>query len=471
MKLPQAFIQQMQTQLGDEFDSFLDALVKEIPTSIRLNPHKETTPLSKLQDVAWCKQGKYLTERPIFTLDPAFHAGAYYVQEASSMFVAEAIRQTIQSDTPLKVLDLCAAPGGKSTLLSSYLPESSLLVSNEVIKSRYQILKENMLKWGYPHIALTNHDPADFSGLISFFDVVLIDAPCSGEGMFRKDENAVKEWSPQLVKLCSARQQRILKDALKLLKKDGILLYSTCTYNDAENIDNLDWVLNNYDLQAIPMTLPKEWKVDEQSGKKAIGYQFYPHKIKGEGFFIGVLKKINNPTSLNKPSKKRKIVFKQLQTLSKKQINIITPWIKNPSTYSLFQTPNEQIVALSNQHLADYWQLDQHLRRKKFGVSIGQLKKDIFIPSHELALSHLLNPSIPSLDVDKQQALSFLKKEPLDLQISLKGWIVIKYKGLSLGWIKAVPGRINNYLPKELRIRMDISKERDKNKLRFSSEY
>jgi NOL1/NOP2/sun family putative RNA methylase len=249
--------------------------------------------------VAWSSNGYYLKSRPSFTLDPMFHAGAYYVQEASSMFLEEALKQAVDLTQPLKVLDLCAAPGGKSTLTQSVISNSSLLVSNEVIKARVNVLAENITKWGSANVIVTNNDPKDFQRLPGYFDVVIVDAPCSGSGLFRKDPKAVDEWSEQNVQLCNQRQQRILADVLPALKPGGVLIYSTCSYSPEENEDICDWLMDNYSFENTRFTLNEELGIVETTSpnNKAVGYRFYPDKVKGEGLFIAAFKKSDNAKS------------------------------------------------------------------------------------------------------------------------------------------------------------------------------
>jgi 16S rRNA C967 or C1407 C5-methylase (RsmB/RsmF family) len=289
--MPQAFQVQMQQLLGDEWDDFAAALQQPAPISIRYNPYKNTASPAALEKVSWSPNAYYLPERPVFTLDPAFHAGAYYVQEASSMFVGEVIRQLFPIQKPAKVLDLCAAPGGKTTDLLSCLPAQSLLVCNEVIRSRFQILKQNVIKWGQSNVILSNHDSKDFARLNGFFDVILVDAPCSGEGLFRKDPGASSEWSPNNVQLCTGRQKRILAKAADLLAPGGVLIFSTCTYNRKENEGNASWMMNTFGLEPISLDIPEAWNIVYRD----IGYQFYPHRIKGEGFYIAVMTKKDGP--------------------------------------------------------------------------------------------------------------------------------------------------------------------------------
>ena len=256
--LPDAFAAQMQQQLGSDYEAFAAALATPPPVSIRLNPRKPAVDIVGLTPVPWCAEGFYLPSRPVFTLDPLFQAGAYYVQEASSMLLAEAIRQTVgkrkpyAGQAPLKALDLCAAPGGKSTLLASALPPHSVLVCNEVIRSRVPVLRENIDKWGYANVVVSHHDPDDFAPLAGFFDLVMIDAPCSGEGLFRKDPKAMNEWSPEHVMLCAARQGRILAASAPLVAEDGWLIYSTCTYNDAENRQAMQWLCRAWFQKRTP---------------------------------------------------------------------------------------------------------------------------------------------------------------------------------------------------------------------------
>jgi 16S rRNA C967 or C1407 C5-methylase (RsmB/RsmF family) len=293
--LPESFIKRMEKQLDKEnFQSFLSHYREDAPVSIRLNPAKAIKS-EGLEQVPWAKHGYYLPERPVFTLDPLFHAGAYYVQEASSMFVEEAFRQVMANAEGIKVLDLSAAPGGKSTLLASLLDNSSLLVANEVIRARVGILEENLSKWGHPNIIITNNDPSDFSAIENYFDLILVDAPCSGEGMFRKDPEACNQWSEENVQLCAGRQERILADIIPALKPGGILIYSTCTFSKEENEENIKLLVEEEGFTSIRLQLKEEWNITESvettNEGAAYSYRFYPNKVKGEGFFLACLKK------------------------------------------------------------------------------------------------------------------------------------------------------------------------------------
>jgi len=283
MELPADFVSRTKPLLGDEWEAFENALQAESPVSIRLNPAK-IFPNEKLEilDLAadivpWASHAYYLKERPVFTLDPLFHAGCYYVQEASSMYLETIVKQYITE--PVTALDLCAAPGGKSTHLLSILPKDSRLIANEVIRSRVNILSENLTKWGCPNAVATNNDSRELGRNTGFFDFILIDAPCSGEGMFRKDRKAIHEWSVEHVKLCAERQRRIVADCWNGLKTNGLLIYSTCTYNREENEENIEWIV-------------KELGADILETKR-----FWPHRSQGEGFFIAALRKTSDNES------------------------------------------------------------------------------------------------------------------------------------------------------------------------------
>ena len=300
--LPVAFEDSMKLTLGNEWNAFTQALQTTAPTSIRINPFKNHVAAG--EQVPWSKWGMYLSERPKFTLDPVFHAGAYYVQEASSMFLEQAFHQATDLTKKLRVLDVSAAPGGKSTHTLSLLNNESLLVANEVIRSRATILAENIQKWGCSNAIVTNNDPEDFTRLSGFFDVIVVDAPCSGEGLFRKDPNAMKEWSPENVDLCGKRQRRILADVWPALKQDGVLIYSTCTYNRFENEETLQWLREQQDAESIELKTETAWGIDHVVENGIHGYHFYPHKVKGEGFFLSVIRKKGGAQELNLKARK-----------------------------------------------------------------------------------------------------------------------------------------------------------------------
>ena len=425
--------------------------MQEPPVSIRMNPKKAVYDTTSLSPIPWCPQGFYLPERPSFTLDPLFQAGAYYVQEASSMLLYEALKQTVKLNRSLRVLDLCAAPGGKSTLLASALSPDSLLVCNEVIRSRVSVLRENLDKWGYTNVVVSNHDPNDMEKLAGFFDVVVVDAPCSGEGLFRKDPDAMQEWSEANVQLCSARQKRILTAAAPLLDEGGILIYSTCTYNEDENTDNVRFLTQN-GFQNRPLVFPPDWNIVERNTDGAVGYQCYPHRVRGEGFFISVFQK----TGFSPSAKLDARTFRSIRALRPRETSAASQWLQQPTDFSLWEKPNGDVMALSKSLEKTFLFLDSALRNKGFGLEMGQFKGQDFIPSHALALSNSVKQALPALSLSKEDALRYFKKENLVFDAPVKGWLVAQYQGLNLGWVKGVGNRVNNYLPKDWRIRMDI---------------
>ncbi|MEQ8425448.1 MAG: RsmB/NOP family class I SAM-dependent RNA methyltransferase, partial [Cyclobacteriaceae bacterium] len=262
LAIPEDFQKIINDLLGTESSSFFESLDSPSPSSIRINPSKKFDTES-LSDIPWSQWGKYLPERPVYTLDPSLHAGAYYVQEPSSMFLEQAVKTCVDLSKPAIALDLCAAPGGKSTHLLSLLHPDSFLVSNEVIRSRAGILHENILKWGYDNVMVTNNDPSHFSRLEGVFDLILVDAPCSGEGLFRKDSEAMSEWSTANIELCSLRQQRILKDVWPALKQNGILIFCTCTYNPIENEGTMEWMSKTGDCEFVSIPFAPEWGLEE----------------------------------------------------------------------------------------------------------------------------------------------------------------------------------------------------------------
>ena len=445
--LPDAFLSQMQTLLGNETPDFAAALQLPPPVSVRLNFAKPTvSSINSNEAVPWCAAGRYLPTRPVFTLDPLFQAGAYYVQEASSMLVDFALRQAVDLLNPLRVLDLCAAPGGKTTLLAAALHPDSLLVCNEVIKSRVAILKENVQKWGLPNVHVSHHDPKDFADLAGFFDVILIDAPCSGEGLFRKDPAAANEWSLESVQLCAGRQKRILAAAAPLLKPNGTLIYCTCTYNDAENQENADFIAQNLGFEETELTIPDAWGV----ARRKRGYQCYPHRVRGEGFFLSVFQK-KGGNELNTSV----YAFRSMKALHHKDARLVKDWLREPDDYAFFIKPNQEIVAVLAGQVEDLKILDKALSAKGLGVEIGTIKGKDFIPSHALALSTMLHPDLPKVELSITESLQFLKKENLLLNAP-NGWLLVTHQGLGLGWVKNLGNRVNNYLPKEWRIRMEI---------------
>jgi 16S rRNA C967 or C1407 C5-methylase (RsmB/RsmF family)/NOL1/NOP2/fmu family ribosome biogenesis protein len=447
LAVPSALIQSLQKATGFQQEAFeaVHASGEQI-VSIRLNPAKpfDESYLPIADNVGWCASGRYLKERPFFTFDPFLHAGAYYVQEASSMFLWQAISQTIPDTAGKKVLDLCAAPGGKSTLLSAYFKDG-LVIANEVIKNRANILVENCSKWGDGHLLVTNNDPSHFQSLPEFFDLLMIDAPCSGSGLFRKDPTAIEEWSEANVALCSQRQQRILADALPSLKENGILIYSTCSYSPAEDEVICDWLIDEMEMESLPLKTADEWGIVESFSTmhQAAGYRFYPDQVRGEGFFLACFRKKTGGITT-------KFKLKALQLTSKAQEQQLHSAILLPENLAFFNQ-NEAIRAIEQQWMGDLSILASHLYIKKAGIELASMKGKDIVPSHELAVSNWFLGGFPSVDLDLASALLYLKRKEFSVE-GQKGWNLMRYGTLALGWAKLLPNRINNYYPAEWRI-------------------
>lgn len=458
MNLPASLMTSLSKINSFDRDAFVQVHESgEQVVSVRINPLKQHIstsldvlhehPSTSLRAVPWSSAGYYLSERPSFTLDPLLHAGAYYVQEASSMFLEQAMKQSVDLLQPLLVLDLCAAPGGKSTLLQSIISNESLLVSNEVIQTRVNILKENIIKWGAGNVVVTNNDPNAFSRLHGLFDVVVIDAPCSGSGLFRRDAEAINEWSEANVLLCSQRQQRILTDAWDCLKEDGVLIYSTCSYSSEEDEEILDWAMSKFKIEGLRFQADDSWNIDEiETAGGGYGYRFWPYKVKGEGFFIAAFRKKEEPGEL-------RIRVKTTQLASKQEVAIAANWVKNTNGLT-FIKQGQNIAAVPAQWNQAIQYLMQELKVRYAGVELGTIAKNDLLPEHALALSTIIGHSVVKVELSKEQALEYLRKNEITVECAHKGWALATYKGHPLGWMKLLGNRINNYYPKEWRILM-----------------
>ena len=298
-ELPVLFTEYTRQLMGEErFERYLQSFEEDAPVSIRLNPRKSGEwKVESGERIDWCRNGYYLKQRPNFTFDPLFHAGCYYVQEAASMFLDEVLRQKLSIVNCQLSIDFCAAPGGKSTLLRSALPDNCVLYSNEPVRQRASILLENVEKWGYPNHIVTNAYPRDYRKAKMKFDLILCDVPCSGEGMFRKDPATIGEWSPQNVEKCWQLQRDIVSDAWTCLNDGGLLIYSTCTFNTKENEENIRWILSEFDdAEVLPIETKPEWNITGSllEGFTEPVYRFIPGISRGEGLFLCALRKANH---------------------------------------------------------------------------------------------------------------------------------------------------------------------------------
>lgn len=445
------FASRMRDLLGDDdYVNFIQSLSDVPPASIRINPDKACG-VDILHTIPWTAYGTYLADRPVFTLDPRFHAGAYYVQEPSSMFLEQALRQHTDLSRPLNVLDLCAAPGGKSTHLLSLLNHDSLLVANEAIRSRTPVLEENLEKWGRCNAIVCRSDPSDLYRLPEFFDIVVVDAPCSGEGLFRKDVKARQLWNPENVTQCAARQKRILADVWPSLKAGGILVYSTCTFNTHENEENVEWLCETFGAESLPLAINASWGIVPSPQDKISGYRFYPHRVKGEGFFLAVLRKT---TSTGHQGRGK--VKPSLAKPSKESLEKLTTWIDKPEDKHFF-VHGDQLRFTTAQKSADVEYVVQRLRTLAVGTGAGTLKHGKLIPEHSLALSlSLQRGNVEEIELDETSALRLLRKEQVHISGACRGFAVVTFRGLALGWVNILPGRINNLYPSHRRIRMSL---------------
>ena len=438
MTLPSGFKEQLSFLNSVEFDELNAALNSPANASLRINLFKWHQPV-QLEKVQWADHGHYLSERPNFTCDPLLHAGTYYVQEASSMVIGFIVERLL-SDLPERavVLDLCAAPGGKSTDLAARLRPGDLLLSNEVIRSRARVLKENVIKWGAPSHWVSSNDPEDFKQLPGLFDLILIDAPCSGEGLFRKDPNAKYEWSPEAVTHCQKRQQRILADAWECLAEDGFLIYATCTYNQSENEAVLQWLTTNH--EATPISMDVEvygFRAFEQNGFPL--YKAFHHLVKGEGFSFFVIQKKESVRCVISKGKRKKDHRKKRS---------VETYIQNPEGEGLVM--DEVLYYIEDLSLRDLLAERLHLIRS--GMRIGEYKKHKLVPDHELAMSWQCGNTYPIIDLDYEQAIKYLKKEPFDLPVDEKGLNLLRYRQVNLGFVNHLGNRFNSLLPAGYRI-------------------
>ncbi len=458
-----SFIEQITELMGaSEAKALLEALASEAPSSIRFNQEKsgqadQSTSFPYLDKVVpWCPWAYYLTERPLFTADPLFHLGYYYVQEASSMLLYQ-IREFLQEDKPMVALDLCAAPGGKSTLLQDILPKGSLLVSNEVVPNRANILVENMQKWGSPMSIVTSSMPDKWSKVKEAFDLILVDAPCSGEGMFRKEAIARQEWQADSPLICAERQRGILSDIYESLNRGGLLVYSTCTFNKQENEDIVAYIMDTFDVESLAIDdLPQGVVLSPYSPYPC--YRMMPHKLEGEGLFMAVFRKKGSDSKV--ASSRQKLQSKKKKRQSKQHSQAIPSelksYISNADSYQ-WCLEKDDVVYAYDKLLYVYLNI---LRNHKIavlsaGIPIAQIKGKSLIPHSALALStELSREHFDAVELSLEQAICYLGRQNIDLSPELsKGIKLLTYQGQAMGFAKHLGNRTNNLYPNEWRIR------------------
>lgn len=442
--------EQMPSEEAERLVEALDSAPQ--PTSIRVNPHKPY-PAPEGREVGWCRWGRYLDERPSFTRDGHFQAGGYYVQEASSMFVGYLLEQALGGEVPegLRLLDMCAAPGGKSTLYSSIVGERGVVVANEVIRSRALTLADNIMRWGVGNTVVTSNDPSHFAGsLEGWFDVVAVDAPCSGEGMFRKSEEARTNWSLDNVRLCATRQRRIMADAWASLREGGIFIYSTCTFNRAENEENMEWLCKEFECEKIEIVCPEEWNIARTEGGVAECFHFYPHRTEGEGLFAAIVRKGGEGSTKRKAPKARKSPFGEVD---KKVAKEIAHYLRGDMEFR-FATIGESIYAYPAPLWADMRTVAEQMSVLFSGVEIGEMFGKKFRPDHSLALSaHLNREAFHCAELSEEDMLRYFRREEIACVTALQeGLNLLLFESQPVGFTKRIGARTNSLLPKELRI-------------------
>lgn len=421
-------------------EPFVRSIGREPRVSIRRNPLKPYAGVPEGTPVEWCVQGVQLPQRILFTLDPLFHAGAYYVQESSSMFLEQVFERIVfpEKGRALRVLDLCAAPGGKSTHIASLIGDEGLLVANETIRSRAVVLQENIQKWGSANVVVTGNDPACFGAQGALFDVVLVDAPCSGEGMFRKNEKAAEEWSPGAVRLCRSRQQRIVADAWDALREDGYLIYSTCTFNRQENEDNVRWIETELGGEAVTGCLPLYGKVIGSDK----GYRFHPDRVDGEGFFVSVIRKT--------APEGKKLKINKLRPLPAAEERTVAGWFGKEFR---LVSRDGSLFAVPARYAAEITLLCEKLQVLTMGCEVGEMLHGKLKPAHALAMFHGVGATdLPRVDLPLEAVQEYLRKGNVDAAPFREGYNLVTYEGCPVGFVKRIGGRVNNLYPKEWRI-------------------
>ena len=463
MQLPEEFTSYTRAMMGDRlYGLWAEGMSAPSPTSIRLHPIKSQGKVIKPdfhpEKVAWCGSGYYLSERPNFTFDPLLHSGTYYVQEASSMFVDEVLRQHVSQ--PVVMLDLCAAPGGKSTTALTALPPGSLLFANEPIPLRAQILMENLQKYGHPDTIVTQNYPADYARSGLMFDVILTDVPCSGEGMFRKDPGAITEWSVTHVDNCYRLQREIVRHAWSCLRPGGLLIYSTCTLNTRENEQNIIWAMQELGAEPVAVSTDPTWGITSalDTSCEAPVYRFIPGVSLGEGLFMAVLRKTSVSDSHSQEpsfsSKKKKSRKEPSRPNLRSQFPMTSKWLQEPDLYTYHLT-GDRITAIPKRWESIYDTACLRLKVVHAGVGLATVKGRDLVPRHELALSEELSPeAFPTVSVDADTAIAYLRKEAISLPSDMPlGHVLVSYHGQPLGFVKHLGNRSNNLYPPEWKIR------------------
>lgn len=434
--LPAGFLAEISRHA--ELAPLAQSLLEPPAVSVRVNVAKGQT--ARGERVPWCAEGCYLDERPRFTFDPAMHQGLYYVQDASSMAIAAVVRE-LADGKPQIYLDACAAPGGKTTAAISTLPEGSFVLANEYDFRRAEILAENVAKWGSPDCAVSRGDTRRLAKLKGMFDIVAVDAPCSGEGMMRKDRQAVEQWSPSLVSQCATTQREILANVWQALRPGGHLIYSTCTFNLHENEENLAWLVDEFDAEPVAVAALEPYtEICRGIDTTLPCYRFLPGRVRGEGLFLAVVKKSGATAGLSKTAPKSKPAPPRPEA----------KWLQG-GEWRLTQR-GDDLYAVKECHAPLLAEMEKALDLIAPGLRVATIKGRDSIPSQELALSTALAPeAFPHCEVDHPTAIAYLQRQAITIDAP-KGYVLLTHAAHPLGFVKNLGSRANNLYPKPWRI-------------------
>lgn len=448
--LPERFVDMMRREMGAEADALFAALDSRSEVSYRFNPAKTSAAPLGGEPIGWSEHGRYLDGRPQFTLDPALHAGAYYVQEPSSQFVRHILRGERLDGA--RILDMCAAPGGKTTIYSSLAGRHGIVVANEVNRNRALVLADNVRRWGLGNVVVTCNEAQHVAAFERWFDVVAVDAPCSGEGMFRKTEEARGEWSESAVAMCAERQRRIVAEAWRTLRAGGVFIYSTCTFNRTENEGVVEWIVRQWgdDIEpAADVECPPQWGVEHSRLGAFQTFRFYPHRLRGEGFFVAVARKKGGDAGRRATVKARRSLF---STPDRQSLIELGRWVRC-SDDMLFRCVGDTVYAYRSSHFDDIRVISEALSVVCSGVAMGRIFKGSLRPDHALALFvDFDRDAVPCIEVSREEALSYLRRKDIPAEGFAQGINAVVCGGLPIGFVKRTGARCNNMYPKDLRI-------------------
>ena len=472
-RLKSEFVGRLRVELPDEAERLAEALESTEPSvSVRVNPVKEGGRCfdGENDKVAWCGDGRYLDCRPDFTLDPAMHQGRYYVQDASSMILWHILKEisgeiATPGRRPLRYLDACAAPGGKTTAACAALPADALVVANEYDFRRAEILKENIIKWGKADVAVSRGDTARFRRLLQWFDIVAADVPCSGEGMMRKDLKACEQWSEALVEECAVRQHEIVRNLWEALRPGGYFIYSTCTFNRRENEEVVAMIVDELGGEHVDVTVDPAWGVVDTG----LMLRFLPSRLRGEGLAVGVIRKpeesamatdcgdecVRPARSVKAKGKKNGVRNgdgRERVTDMRRQIEECRGWLVGGDGFELRQSADE-IRAVRMQHKDEISELENALDLIHYGIAVGTVKGRDVVPAHGLRMSERLRRgAFHEVEVDLATALTYLRREAPQGIEAPRGHVLLTYGGFPLGFVNHLGNRSNNLYPSAWRI-------------------